>query len=111
MPSHEVVYFDYHGRAEAIRILLHAAGVEFEDTRVKLDNWFALKPMTPLGQLPLLKIDGHEYCQTRSLTRYAAKKAGWYPSDPLEALKCDEAADTLSEIMPNVPMVGLFDLF
>jgi len=110
MPSHEVVYFDSAGRAEAIRILLHAAGIEFKDTRVKRDNWFTFKPMTPLGQLPLLKIDGNEYCQSRALERYVAKFAGWYPSDPLEALKCDEAADTISEIVDKVPVVGLFDL-
>jgi glutathione S-transferase len=103
MPSHEVVYFDFSGRAEPIRILLYIAGVDFEDTRFKGADWPSIKPTTPLGQVPVVKIDGNQYCQSTALARYAAKLAGWYPSDPLDALKSDEVADSLNELMSKAP--------
>lgn len=107
MPSHEVVYFDFTGRAEPIRILFHIAGVDFEDTRFKGADWPTIKPTTPLGQVPVVKIDGNQYCQSIALARYAAKLAGWYPSDPLDALKSDEAAESLNELMSKAPKVRL----
>ena len=106
MPSHELVYFDLTGRGEAIRILLSAAGVDFKDTRYTFAQWPEIKPTIPLGQLPVLKIDGKDYVQSIALTRYAGKLAGWYPSDPLAALKCDEAAETMSEMMAKIPHVS-----
>jgi len=99
----ELVYFDLTGRGEAIRILLSAAGVDFKDTRYTFAQWPEIKPTIPLGQLPVLKIDGKDYVQSIALTRYAGKLAGWYPSDPLAALKCDEAAETMSEMMAKIP--------
>lgn len=35
--------------------------------------------------------------------RYAAKLAGFYPTDNVEALVCDEVMDTLNEMMSNFP--------
>lgn len=44
-----------------------------------------------------------DLCRHQSLARYCAKLAGFYPSDPLEALVVDEAMDTLSEMMSKIP--------
>merc|ERR1711915_758829 len=38
-----------------------------------------------------------------SLARYAAKAAGWYPSDDLEALKCDMIAESINELLSAAP--------
>ena len=35
MSNYKIVYFDGRGRAEVSRMILTAAGVEFEDVRVK----------------------------------------------------------------------------
>ena len=105
MVKHEVIYFDSPGRAEATRTLLHIAGVEFTDTRFAGKDWPTIKPTTPLGSVPLLKIDDFTHCQSISMARYAAKLAGWYPEDPVEALKSDEVADTLNELMSKAPRV------
>ncbi|KAI2507742.1 glutathione transferase [Fragilaria crotonensis] len=104
--SYEVSYFDAPGRAEPIRVMLHAAGVEFKDNRFKPPEWPATKPTTPLGAVPTLKIDDVTYCQSLALARYAAKLAGFYPADPLEALVVDEVMDTCNEILN-----GLFASF
>ena len=100
---HELIYFGAKGRGEAIRVMLHAAGVEWKDTRFKYSDWADIKPTTPLGSVPVLKIDGKTYCQSLSLLRYAGKLAGFYPEDPLEALKVDQALDSINELVSKAP--------
>ena len=103
-PSHEVIYFNGPGRAEAIRILLQIAKADWKDTRFEFSDWpTKIKPSTPLGSVPVLKIDGIDHVQTTALTRYAGKLAGWYPEDPLEALVSDEACESLNEMMALAP--------
>merc|ERR1712137_1218437 len=101
--SHELIYFDAAGRAEPIRIMLHAAGIEFTDNRFNFNKWAEIKPSTPLGSAPVLKIEGVQYTQSVALARYAAKQAGFYPEDPLQALICDETCDSLSELITKAP--------
>ena len=114
---HEVIYFDLAGRAEPIRICLHMAGlVNWKDTRIEGSTWPTMRPTTPLGCLPLLKISAgptdnaddtttgttFTHCQSMALDRYAAKLAGLYPTDdPLQALYVDEVMDTLSEMISS----------
>jgi hypothetical protein len=62
--SYELTYFDAAGRAEPIRVMLHAAGVEFRDNRFPKQDWPAIKSTTPLGALPTLKIGDVTYCQS-----------------------------------------------
>jgi prostaglandin-H2 D-isomerase / glutathione transferase len=103
MTSCELIYFDGAGRAEAIRILLHIAKVEWEDTRFPGSDWPTIKPTTPLGSVPILKIDGVDHVQSTALMRYAATLAGWYPQDPLERLVVDEVMESLNEMMAKAP--------
>jgi glutathione S-transferase len=103
-PKHELIYFDMSGRGEPVRILFHAAGVEFTDTRIKFADWGPIQPTTPLGALPILKVDGSAHVQSVALMRYAAKLAGFYPTEnPLEALVVDEVLDSCSELLNKIP--------
>ena len=43
-PKIKLIYFNAEGRAELTRMILAQAGVEFEDVRVKRDDWPAMKP-------------------------------------------------------------------
>jgi glutathione S-transferase len=106
MSTTELIYFNGAGRAEVTRILLHAAGVDFTDTRMQGGEWPTIKPTTPLGSVPVLKIDGVQYCQSGAMTRYAARLAGFFPTDPLEGLVCDEALECLGELMSEAPKGG-----
>jgi prostaglandin-H2 D-isomerase / glutathione transferase len=101
--THEIVYFDAAGRGESLRILLHAAGIQFSDTRIKYADWYTIKPTTPLGSVPILKINGTPHVQSLALVRYAAKLAGFYPQDLLEALVVDEVLDSINELTSKAP--------
>jgi len=103
MPSHEVVYFDGAGRAEIMRICLAIAKADWKDTRFQYEEWATIKPTTPLGSVPVLKVDGVSHVQSVSLARYAGKLAGWYPEDPLEALEVDEVLESLNEMQSMAP--------
>ncbi|TMW58278.1 hypothetical protein Poli38472_011866 [Pythium oligandrum] len=96
MPQLKLTYFTHPGRAEITRLAFTAAGISFEDERVT--NFPALKPTLPLGQLPVLTVDGAEYPQSMAIARYAARVGGFYPSDPLQALKVDMVVDTLQDL-------------
>jgi glutathione S-transferase len=102
----ELIYFNGAGRAEVTRILLHAAGIDFTDTRIPGKDWPELKPNTPLGSLPVLKIDDVSYTQSGAQMRYAARLAGYFPTDPLEALVVDEAMECMNELMSEAPKGG-----
>ena len=102
-PNLEILYFDGAGRAETIRIALFAGGVDFTDTRFSGKEWPAIKPTTPLGSVPVLKVDGVAHCQSVALARYAGKLGGFYPEDPVQALIVDEAIESLNELMALAP--------
>lgn len=107
MATHELKYFNARGRAEAIRFCLYVAkGDDWTDTRFPGKDWMTVKPTTPLGSIPTLKIDGVDHCQSTALLRYTGKLAGWYPSDPLAALAVDEAVESINELQTKLPPKG-----
>ena len=93
-------YFDLSARGFPIRVCLRASGVDFEDHRVKFEEWGEMKAsgFAPLGQLPVLNIDGLEMCESIPMSIYAARLANLYPTDPLEAYKVDELVAIIDEM-------------
>lgn len=107
----EVVYFDGPGRADTIRILLHALkGEDWTDTRFDYADWSAVKAKCPLGAVPTLKIEGKDgtvFCQSVALQRYLATQLCLYPKDnPFQALIVDEVMDSINECMEKFPYMG-----
>ena len=107
MLSHELVYFAVAGRAEIIRICLSIAKIDWKDTRFQFKDWPTIKPTTPLGSAPILKINNVDHVQSMALARYAARLAGLYPEEnPLNALVIDEVMDSVNELISKIPRVA-----
>jgi glutathione S-transferase len=104
-PKLRLTYFDSKGRAQPIRICLRIAKLEFEDERLPFPVFGEKKAAGefPLGQLPVLSIDGKVYCQSQALTRWAARKAGLYPADELKALVVEEIVSTINDASASLP--------
>lgn len=113
-PSHQLIYFDLPGRAEIVRVSFACGKVPFEDKRISKQEFAALKPTLPLGQVPVLKVDGVIYSQTMAMVRYASILSGIYPTDALQVLKAesvigcyDELAGPIVEIMHLIKDEGI----
>ena len=111
MPQLKLSYFDFHGgRAEPIRLTLAVGGVAFEDHRFTFPEFAEVRKTVPFGQVPVLHVDGVQVTQSDAILRYAGKLAGLYPTDPLQALLCDEVAYVVEEasvrIGPTFRMSG-----
>ena len=56
MNKPKLIYFDAPvSRGEECRLPLHLAGVDFDDVRIKVADWPALKEQMPYGALPVLE--------------------------------------------------------
>jgi prostaglandin-H2 D-isomerase / glutathione transferase len=98
MPQLKLSYFDMHGgRAEPARLALHIGGVAFEDNRLAFPAFAEFRKSTPFGQVPTLEIDGVLVTQCDAINRYVGKLSGLYPTDPLQALYCDEVMYVVEE--------------
>ena len=103
MTTYRLSYFDVDGgRAEPIRIALHAAGIAFEDNRLSFQDFPEFRKRTRFTCVPTLEIDGQQVTQSNALTRYAGKLAGLYPEDPLQALYCDETMGAVEDATYHV---------
>lgn len=106
--KYKLTYFNFHGRAEAARMLFALAGVEYEDHRIEWtsDEWKELKPKTPFGGLPLLEVDGRVFSQSVAIARYLANQFGLAGKTELDKLQVDMIADCIVDLA--TPFAALF---
>ena len=85
MSDIKLTYFNIKGRAELPRVILSYAGVKFTDERLTGNHTFhyqtvynifipgeqfgALKPKLPYGQMPVLNYKGEVVCQSITIAR------------------------------------------
>jgi len=105
--SLEFVYFDIQALGLMPRLVLKAANIDFVDSRVDLAKWHTgestpKKSETPLGQVPLLRVNGKEFCQSTAIVNYCAKLAKIDQLEPLEALKVDMFVETAKEVFDKM---------
>ena len=102
-PVLKLTYFGLPARAFPVRFALRAAGLAFEDVRISFADLKGLKPSLPLGQLPVLEVDGVAMTQSIAMAKWAAKKAGLNGADDLEAFKIDELIAIIDEVWNKIP--------
>eukprot|EP01032_Pedospumella_encystans_P021193 gene21193-24053_t len=105
-----LTYFPLPGRAYCARVCLGIAKVDWEDVRIGGEEFRARRGPTgrsnslPLGQLPTVTLpSGTVITQSTAITRYVAKLANLYPTDPEQALYVDEIIDTVNDIDNGIP--------
>lgn len=95
-------YFETRGRAEPIRLMLSHLGLPFEDKALDRDAWLALKPTSPLGQMPILveHADGGDVMipQSMAILRHLAREHDFYGKTEAARLQADIAADTALDL-------------
>lgn len=89
-----------------VRLAMIIGKIPFEDERIPFEKWPALKPLTPLGSVPVAKIDGKEFVQTMALTRYFGKQSGLYPDCALKALVIDQVVETVMDMQNAIFSLG-----
>jgi prostaglandin-H2 D-isomerase / glutathione transferase len=113
MPAIKLTYFNSQGRAEPIRVALRLGQVPFEDHRIDFPAFSAAKAAgeLPLGQVPVLEVDGFRMVQTPAILRYASRIGDetLYPTDPWAALLVDSALDSLNDNLSHALLPSLFE--
>lgn len=90
-----LTYFDGRGLGEIPRLLLHEAGVKFEDRRLK--DIAPLKPELPFGQVPLYQEGDFKLAQSQAIARYIARTHNLYGKDAHESALIDSFIDGLND--------------
>jgi glutathione S-transferase len=89
MSKPKLTYFDAPmSRGEECRLAFRIAGVEFEDHRIKREEWATLKPTTPFGSLPVLELPGKPpLAQSNAILSLIGRRHGLLPKDDFEAAR------------------------
>lgn len=99
MSKYKVTYFDIAGgRAEPIRIAMHAAGLGFEDVRWSFPEFGEKRESLRFNAVPAVEIDGKTITQSNAISRYFGKMTDLYPTDAMQALYCDEVLEALEDL-------------
>jgi len=99
LPPLKLQYFKGRGRAEVCRLLLSDRQVPWEDVRYDFsDEWKAVKPRTPYGQLPVLTVGSDVIPQSSAIERYLATACGMYTEDALENAKIDSMVEAMKDL-------------
>jgi glutathione S-transferase len=104
MSRPRLTYFDAPvSRGEECRLALHLAGIDFEDNRISMSDWPALKPQTPYGALPVLDLPGHApFAQTNPILLLIGRRHGLHPTDAFEAARHEAMMQHVEELRHNV---------
>lgn len=96
----KLTYFKSQALGEAIRMLLHYGKIEFDDVRIDFEKEWPTYPKEslPLGQIPILEIDGKVLYQSIAICRYLAKKVGLVGTTAMEDYEIDNAVDNLNDL-------------
>jgi prostaglandin-H2 D-isomerase / glutathione transferase len=98
MSTYKLYYFNARGRVEVSRLIFAAAGEKFEDIRYEFNDWPSHKPEMPLGQVPVLEIDGVKLPQSMTIARFLAKQFNLAGKDNLEQAEVDAVVDTVADM-------------
>merc|ERR1712002_1355076 len=83
-------------------MILDYGKVDYNNKVLTFPEFGALKPTLPLGQLPVLKVDGMMYCQTQAVNAYCGKLAKLPALSDIEDLKNHMVNETTNEVFAAI---------
>ncbi|KAI0978316.1 hypothetical protein GJ496_007802 [Pomphorhynchus laevis] len=87
---------------EPARLVLAAAKVPYKYVGISIDDWWKIKPSTPLGQLPILEFDLNRkqmvMPQSLAIIKYLAREHNLDGKNNLESALIDVVVQTALEI-------------
>ncbi|EFX82688.1 prostaglandin D2 synthase-like protein [Daphnia pulex] len=97
IPNYKLIYSNARGRADLARLILHCAGVPFEDIHCGHSDWPSIKQDTSFRQVPILEVDGvHlESHQSNAVARYLARQHGLAGQNQWEETRADMIVDCM----------------
>jgi prostaglandin-H2 D-isomerase / glutathione transferase len=112
--SFSLYYLPLRARAEPIRLTLAYGEVRYEDVTVSVQDWSTLKhdrAVAPFGQLPVIRLEsGEVIAQSGAIIRLAAKLAGIYPENPVEAARADMIYEFAQELNMVNPILNFWPI-
>jgi len=97
----KLYYFDMDGRGSMIRLLLKNAKVDFEDVRIKMDQWPSYKEKFCLKQVPVLEIEGQELVQSDAIMQFLSLRYGYLSLKNDKYARILFLANTIRDIYGN----------
>jgi prostaglandin-H2 D-isomerase / glutathione transferase len=99
-----LTYFDFAGsRGEECRIALHLAGVDFEDLRIKTEDWPAMKGSTPFGAMPVLELPGKPpLAHSNAILVLIGHQHRLHPVDAFEAARHEALMCAVEELRHTI---------
>ncbi len=102
-------YLQYHGKAEAIRMLLNHAKKEYKEVLFPIEEWLATHKHSgkfEFKQVPALEMDGKVFVQSRCIMRMLGKKLGYYPED--KEYEVESIIETFWDMYPHHIDIGWY---
>lgn len=96
--KYEFIYFPVKGYGNMVRIILEDQGIPYVYTPVG-ENWPQVKPTTPLGQVPVLVINGTtKIGQSHTIARYIGREHGLMGSNNIEQAEIEMWIDQSADV-------------
>ncbi len=112
MTPPRLIYFDIAAsRGEECRIALHLAGIAFDDVRIKMADWPALKASTPFGALPVLEMPGQPpLAHSNAILNLIGSRHGLHPEDDFERARHEALMEHVEDLRHTlVPTMRMTD--
>jgi glutathione S-transferase len=104
MSKPKLIYFDAPtSRGEECRLALHLAGIDFDDVRIKIADWPALKDQMPYGSLPVLEMPGSPALgHSNAILVLIGRRHGLHPADDVEAARHEGMMEHVEDLRARV---------
>jgi len=96
--TYKLMYFDIHGLAEQMRLLMVDNNIKFTDERVKGDDWPKVKETMTYGQMPCLFVNEKQLCQSGAIMRHLARTNDLYGETEKERAFCDMVFEGIKDL-------------